>query len=368
MRARSIQNGAFLVLLLLVNVAFLWVVQEFILPLFWAAVLAVVFHPLQRRWTAILAGRTSVAALLTIATIVAIVIVPMLIVGLAVAREAIRLYQGVVSGDIDLRAPMRWAEQRLPEVRHRLEHVGVDFDRIQTTVSGAAVSVSRLIAEHALTIGQDALQIAALFFVMLYILFFFLRDAEEILNNIVRALPLDDRRERLLFARFAEVSRGTIKGTLVVGLVQGSIGGIMFWILGIPAPVLWGALMVFASILPAVGTSLIWLPAAVLLLVSGHFVKGVVLILVGTVVIGLIDNFLRPVLVGRDTKMPDYLILISTLGGLELFGITGVVLGPVIAALFLTVWEMFQDIRDAAPKSLRPPPISGNPPPPPSGK
>jgi predicted PurR-regulated permease PerM len=345
--------------LLLVNVAFVWVVREFLLPLFWAAVLAVVFYPLQQRWTAVMAGRTSVAALLTIASIVAIVIVPMVLVGFAVAREAIRLYQRVATGEIDLRAPMKWAAQGLPEVRQRMEQLGVDVERIQSTLSNAAMSISRFVAEHALTVGQNALHIAAMFFVMLYILFFFLRDAEEILNNVVRALPLDDKRERQLFARFAEVSRGTIKGTLVVGAVQGAIGGFMFWILGIPAPVLWGAIMVVASILPAVGAALIWVPAAVMLIVSGAIFKGIVLILVGTLIIGLIDNFLRPILVGRDTKMPDYLILVSTLGGLELFGITGFVLGPVIAALFLTVWEMLQDISTPdGPRSVRPPPVS----------
>jgi predicted PurR-regulated permease PerM len=154
-------------------------------------------------------------------------------------------------------------------------------------------------------------------------------------------LPLGDARERQLLAKFAEVSAATIKGTLVVGLVQGALGGGLFWILGIPAPVFWGTLMAVLSVLPAVGPGLVWGPAAIILLGLGEIVKGIVLIAAGVIVIGLVDNVLRPILVGRDTQMPDYLVLLSTLGGLTVFGVSGLVIGPVIAAFFLVVWEMF---------------------------
>ena len=156
----------------------------------------------------------------------------------------------------------------------------------------------------------------------------------------MRALPLGDARERFLMRRFAEVSRATIKGTMVVGVVQGTIGGIAFAALGIGAPVLWGAVMAFLSILPAVGSALIWLPAAIILIVNDRVVAGIALIFIGVLVIGLVDNFLRPLLVGRDTRMPDYLILLSTLGGLAGFGFAGIVIGPIIAAFFLAVWQM----------------------------
>jgi predicted PurR-regulated permease PerM len=175
---------------------------------------------------------------------------------------------------------------------------------------------------------------------MLYLLFFFLRDGPRMLESLVRALPLGDQRERLLLARFAEVSRATIKGTVVVGVVQGAIGGTAFALLGISAPVLWGVVMALLSILPAVGTALVWLPAAIILLVNGEVLGGVVLIFVGVFVIGLTDNLLRPILVGRDTRLPDYLILLSTLGGLAGFGLAGIIIGPIIAAFFLSIWQM----------------------------
>jgi predicted PurR-regulated permease PerM len=177
---------------------------------------------------------------------------------------------------------------------------------------------------------------------MLYVLFFLFRDGRVLLDRITEAIPLGESLTRKLFARFAEVARGTVKGTVVIGLIQGGLGGIAFAVLGLEAPVLWGSVMVAASVLPAIGPGLVWVPAAIVLFIQGEWVRGLVLVLFGTFVIGLVDNFLRPRIVGNDTKMPDYLVLVSTLGGLALFGVAGFVIGPVIAALFLVVWEIFQ--------------------------
>ena len=144
-----------------------------------------------------------------------------------------------------------------------------------------------------------------------------------------------------MFAKFAEVSRATMKGTLVIGLIQGILGGLIFWVLGIDGAVFWGTLMVILSLVPVVGAGLIWAPAALIMLANGAFYKAIILVAFGVLVIGLVDNLLRPILVGRDTKMPDYLVLLSTLGGLTVFGASGFVIGPVIAALFLALWVMF---------------------------
>ena len=180
-----------------------------------------------------------------------------------------------------------------------------------------------------------------MFFLMMYLLFFFLRDGKKIIELIIHVLPIGDDSERLLLAKFAEVSRATIKGTLVVGIVQGTIGGITFSLLGIQSAVFWGVVMILLSILPAIGSALVWIPAAIYLITNGMLIKGLILIGVGVFIIGMIDNILRPILVGRDTKMPDYLILLSTLGGISLIGISGFVLGPIIAAFFLAIWTMF---------------------------
>jgi len=183
---------------------------------------------------------------------------------------------------------------------------------------------------------------------MVYVLYFFLRDGEVLLDTLVHALPLGDDRERELFAKFAEVSRATVKGTLVIGLVQGTLGGMIFGLLGVQGAVFWGSVMVIMSLLPVVGASLVWLPAALIMAANGDYTKAGILIVFGVVVIGLVDNLLRPILVGRDTRMPDYLVLLSTLGGLTVFGASGFVIGPVIAALFLTVWVMFANENHAS--------------------
>jgi predicted PurR-regulated permease PerM len=231
----------------------------------------------------------------------------------------------------------------MPQIVALIERLGIDPSRLESQLSAAAIEASRFIASRALSIGQDTLRVAVFFFLMLYLLFFFLRDGQRLLEGLVRALPLGDARERHLLSRFAEVSRATIKGTVVVGVVQGAIGGGAFALLGIGAPVLWGVVMSLLSILPAVGPALVWLPAAIVLIISHEPVAGIALIAIGVLVIGLVDNMLRPILVGRDTRMPDYLILLSTLGGLAGFGLAGIIIGPIIAAFFLSVWQMAQE-------------------------
>jgi predicted PurR-regulated permease PerM len=337
----TVQDASFFLLVALTTLAFLALIGSFLMPVFWAAVLATVFFPLQRRYVAGLGGRQSLAALATILTITGLVVAPLFLVGLAMSREAVELHEQVASGAIDLQAPLRFLRRVTPLASDYLGGFGIDIEALGQRLSASAVAITQFVASRALGIGQDLLRVTALFFLMLYILFFFLRDGSRLVATLIRVLPLGDVRERRLLAKFGEVSVATIKGTLVVGIVQGAIGGGLFWALGIPAPVFWGTLMAVFSVLPAVGPGLVWAPAAVILLGLGQVMKGIVLIAAGVVVIGLVDNVLRPILVGRDTQMPDYLVLLSTLGGLAVFGVSGFVIGPVIAAFFLVVWEMF---------------------------
>jgi predicted PurR-regulated permease PerM len=141
------------------------------------------------------------------------------------------------------------------------------------------------------------------------------------------------------------VIRATIKGSVIVAIVQGLIGGIVFWALGVEGALLWGVMMGLFSLLPAVGTGLVWVPVAIYLFAIGAIAKGLILVICGLFVIGMVDNILRPILVGRDTRMPDYVVLISTLGGLQLFGFSGIVIGPVIAALFIAIWNIVSGMR-----------------------
>jgi predicted PurR-regulated permease PerM len=176
---------------------------------------------------------------------------------------------------------------------------------------------------------------------MLYLLFFLFRDGDVLRARIDRALPLRGEYKGELSAKFASVIRATIKGTLVVALVQGLLGGVALAVVGIPGALLLGALMAVLSLLPMIGSFLVWGPIAAYLLISGAFLKGIGLLVFGTLVIGTIDNLLRPLLVGKDTRLPDYVVLVSTLGGIALFGFNGFVVGPVVAALFVATWEQF---------------------------
>ena len=341
MAFRSVQNGFFITLVVLVTLAFVGLIQDFLVPVFWAAVLATLFYPVHERWVEAVDGRAALASVLTILTIVFIVILPLFVVGQAVTQQAIALYEQIRTGEINIQEVVGYLESLVPVVGDYLENYGINAARIRENVSSAAVTAGQFIASRALDIGQNALRISIQFFLMLYVLFFFLRDGERILDAIIRALPLGDQRERALFGQFAAVSRATIKGTFVVGIVQGGLGGLAFWILGLPAPLFWGVIMTLLSLLPAIGSGLVWGPAAVTLLLTGEIVRGLILLVAGVLLIGLVDNVLRPILVGRDTQMPDYLILLATLGGLTVFGLSGFVIGPIIAALFLTVWQMF---------------------------
>jgi predicted PurR-regulated permease PerM len=337
-----VQRGFFFALLFVVTLAFLWLIRGFLQPIFWAIALGIVVYPLHTWLLKRANGREALAAMLSVLVVVVVVILPLIGIGAAVTAEAAALYQRLDTGSFGLDELYSRAVNGMPRLVAILQGLGIDPMRLEGQLSTAAVAVSQFVASRAVSFGQDTLRVTVFFFLMLYLLFFFLRDGQVLLEGLVRALPFGDERERHLLGRFAEVSRATIKGTLVVGMVQGAIGGIAFAFLGIGAPVLWGVVMALASILPAVGPALVWVPAAVWLIANQHLAAGITLILIGVFVIGLVDNLLRPILVGRDTRMPDYLILLSTLGGLAGFGLAGIIIGPIIAAFFLSVWQMAQ--------------------------
>lgn len=355
---QSTERIFFVALVCAVTIAFFWLIHDFLQPIFWAIALGIVVYPLHTLLGRRLAPRESLAAVLSVVIVVLVVVLPLLFVVAAVTAEAAPLYARLNAGELGVHELYDRIVERVPQVGELLARVGVDAGKLEEQLSSAAVDAGKFIASSAVAIGQDTVRVLVFFFLMLYLLFFFLRDGEKLLDGLVSALPLGDARERHLLDRFATVSRATIKGTLVVGAVQGTIGGIAFAILGVGAPVLWGTVMALLSIIPAVGTALVWLPAAIVLFVEGHTISGIALILIGVFGIGMVDNVLRPVLVGRDTRMPDYLVLLATLGGLAGFGLAGIVIGPVIAAFFVSVWQMAQ--QELEPQE--PPPESGDPP------
>lgn len=337
----NLQAVFFLCVLSVVTLAFFGLLAGFMQPIFWAAILAILFNPVNARLLNLLGNRKSVAALLALIIICITVIVPFWFVAAAIVNEASQLYQRIEAGEINPGAWLQWLRATLPRFNEILASMNMDLQDVEAKLSDIAVTASQYIVSLAVIAGQNALRFTIMFFIMLYLLYFLLRDGAQLLAKIVHALPLSDEREQQLVQKFAEVSRATIKGSLVIGLVQGSLGSLMFWVLGIEGAVLWGAIMVVTSLLPVVGTSLVWGPAVLILLANEAYLKAGMLLLFGVLVIGLVDNLLRPMLVGRDTGMPDYLVLLSTFGGITVFGASGFVIGPIIAALFLTLWTMF---------------------------
>ncbi|MEM6326216.1 MAG: AI-2E family transporter [Bacteroidota bacterium] len=343
MQVKTLETRTFLTLVVLVTVVFAWLLGGYLMTVFWATVLAILFTAPFRWIRARLGGRGTPAALLTLLLVLLLVVAPLAGLGVAVTSEALQVYGSVASGAVDLTEPIERMEEFLPRLTRMAEDWGVDLDNVRERVSTTALTASQAVASGIVNVGQQTATFILLLAVTLYLLFFFLRDGDRLLQTLVRALPLGDVREERLFSRFAAVTRATVKGSFIVAAIQGTIGGVAFWALGLGAPVLWGAIMAVCALIPAVGTALVWVPAVVYLLATGDWVNAIILVVVGAGIIGTVDNALRPILVGRDAGMPDYMILLTTLAGLATFGISGLVIGPIIGGLFLTVWAIFTE-------------------------
>lgn len=342
-----VEKKAFQLLLLAVSVAFIWILLPFFSAIFWGVILALIFMPLQRRLLTLLGGRRNLAAMINVLICIFIVIIPVTLIAGSLVQEGTSVYQRIRSGELDVGAYVEKTRQALPpSVEQWLQSTGLwDFSQMRARLSAGAMQGSQLIASRALSIGQNTLQFVISLGIMLYLLFFLFRDGVPLGRRIRQAIPLSARYKYQLLNKFIAVIRATVKGNIIVAATQGTIGGLTFWALGIEAAMLWGVIMAFLSLLPAIGSALIWAPVAIYYMIIGNYVGGFVLFFVGVVVIGLTDNFLRPILVGKDTKLPDYVVLISTLGGMALFGINGFVIGPLIAALFIAAWDLFSQER-----------------------
>src|SRR5512133_4149450 len=343
----TLHSKALFWLLMLVTAAFIWVLWPLAGAVSWAVFIAIVFAPLQERSALVCRGRRGWAAFGTLVVIVVSVLLPMFLLSVSITHEATAFYQSFKTGDIQLGDYFQRAVDVLPEwVRAGLQRLGIaDLGEVQRKVVAAIARSGQALTTRAFSIGQNTLQFIVNLFVMLYLLFFLLRDGKTLAARAARTLPLAPQHTTRLLAEFATVVRATVKGNVLVALVQGVLGGVAFWFLGITGPLLWGALMALLSLLPAVGAALVWGPVAAYLLASGSLWQAIGLTVWGVLVIGLVDNVLRPILVGKQTRLPDYLVLIATLGGLSVFGINGFVIGPVIAAMFLASWEIFTEVR-----------------------
>ena len=336
------EGRALWILLFIVTLALGWILLPYYGTILWSAIIAIVFAPVNARLLIWVQGRKTLAALGTLLIVVVLVMLPLALVTAGLVREVAQVYEQLHSGALDPARFFGGMFGALPEwLVSMLRRFGLgDFATIQRKLSAELALAWQFIAGQALSVGQNTFEFLANLCIASYLAFFLIRDGESLARGARHALPLDAVTKRALFARFTTVIRATVKGNLLVAAIQGALGGLAFWFLDLKGALLWAVLMAFLSLLPAIGAALVWLPVAIYCLVTGSVWQGLALIAWGVLVIGLIDNLLRPFLVGKDTRMPDYVVMITTLGGMAVFGINGFVLGPVIGAMFISVWHL----------------------------
>ncbi len=360
---RRLENQSFLLLLVAITLAFAWILKPFYGAILWAVVIAVLFAPLYRTLQGRMGGRPNLAAATTVLIVIAMVFLPLALITASLLQEASALYAKVQSGEYNFAAGVQRVVDALPGwATGLLNRFGLtNLTAVRDSVAAGLVKGGQAVAPQALSFGMNTFDFVVGGGIMLYLLFFLLRDGKALAEQIKQAVPLRADQKTALLARFVDVVRATVKGSVLVAIAQGALGGLAFWFLGIHAALLWAVLMAFVSLVPAVGAGLVWVPVAIYLLATGSVWQGISLILWGVLVIGLVDNLLRPFLIGKDTKLPDYVVLIATLGGIQVFGLNGFVIGPLIAAMFMVTWEIFSDSRQASlesamPRNEEPPP------------
>ena len=341
------ENRALLPLMVVVTLALGWILVPFYGTIMWGAIIALLFTPVYRRLLARLKFRRTFAALLTMAVVLVVLILPFALLTAALAQELASFYQLVQSGEVNPTRYFRGVFNALPDwLGALLDRFGLaNFSALQRRISAALAQGSQYLATQALGIGQLTVEVITSLFITLYLAFFLIRDGESVARVLRHAVPLAPEHKKELIGKFTTVIRATVKGNLAVAVIQGALGGLAFWVLGVRGALLWAVLMAFLSLLPAIGAGLVWLPVALYFFMTGGLWQGVALCAWGVLVIGLIDNLLRPILVGKDTRMPDYVVMITTLGGMVVFGINGFVIGPAIAAMFMAVWHIYVTTR-----------------------
>lgn len=339
MQLRSFNVYFFFVLLLAVGAVVFFIFKPFLTAIVAASILATLFkHPYNvfEKWTK---GRRAWSAILTCLLAIVIIITPLFLMLSLVIVEANNLYHAL--GE---ESALENFINKFIEILRSLPYFDVFFD-VQALNHGRILEDIRQFGQNALTLLQAVYQGVTRFvlwvFIMFFTLFYFLIDGKRLLKYLMMLSPLRNEHDQLLIEKFTSISRATLKGTVVVGVVQGILGGIVFGIAGIPSAAIWGLTMMFFSIIPMVGTAIIWIPAGIIMLLLGNIWQGIFILVMGASVISVIDNILRPKLVGRDTEMHPLMVFFATLGGVSFFGLPGFIIGPIIVSLFLALGEIY---------------------------
>jgi predicted PurR-regulated permease PerM len=340
MENKKDKDIAFFALMAAVTLFFLYLLKPLFFPIFWAAVIAGITRPLYFRINDALKHPT-LSLTLFFSLLILVIIMPLTGIGMLIFDESVDLYQLLKPAEKGLNPSLqRIADAVTDNDFARLVLVNKDF--LISKATEAIRSLANYLLVHMKNITQNTLGLIVQFGIMLYTLFYFIRDGGKLVSMMGKLLPLDQEKQRFLFERFIAAARSTLKATLVIGGIQGMIGAFVFWIAGVKGAFIWGSVMILMSIIPVVGSAIIWIPAGLIMLVMGYIWQGLLILAVGTFVISTVDNLLRPVLVGRDVEMHPLLIFLSTIGGISLFGFSGFVIGPVVTALLIAFWDMHE--------------------------
>ena len=327
-----------LLLLALITVLFFWLIRDYLMSVFWAIVLSLIFQGLFIKINIFLKGRRSLASILTVLIAVILIITPLAILGYMMLNET-KGIANIFANGINIQQHLETLQSKLPYDTATYERYGIGPSQVAEKIDHYLAHGADSFLNYFLELVHSTVVLTLNFILMIFMFYFFMKDGNKLIKKSLWVMPVRDYQMHEIITKFEKVTKATIKGSLVVALIQGVLGGFIFWLVGIQGALLWGAIMILASLLPA-GTALVWVPWSIVLFMNGKPSEGIVLIVFGIGVIAVIGNVLRPLLVGKDTKLPDYLILLSILGGLAGFGVSGFIIGPIIAALFVTLWEI----------------------------
>ncbi|MDX1395453.1 MAG: AI-2E family transporter [Gemmatimonadota bacterium] len=353
-------RGVFLLILVAaISWLFLRMVQPFIVALLLGAIFSALlwgWYKRIRRWTG---ERAGLASGITLVVFIFLLLVPLALFLGIVAQQALHVSESVGPWLSAMQERLNEPDgvDRLVDSLPFAETIRPYQHEIAERAAGVASSLGGFVVTQLAALTRGTVTFIFLLFVMLYSMFFFLKDGERFIERLLYYFPLSTVDERRMLDKFVSVSRATVKGTFLIGIVQGGLAGLSFWVAGVPSTAFWSTVMAVLSIIPGIGSVLVWLPAGIYLISAGKVVAGVGVLLWCAVVVGMVDNLMRPWLVGRDTKMPDLMILLGTLGGLVVFGAAGVIVGPIVAALFMTVWELYGEAFKSVLPEARVPPV-----------
>lgn len=338
----NFQNIIFLILLAFITGLLAYILKSFFLAVFWAVLIASVFAPLYKFINKKIVNPNICAGITMMGIILCLILPVGLLIDLLI-MEIIDIYQSFNSYSSNWIGTLSEALKALSK-KPIFASLNLDQTLLINKSQEAFKVLTSYVFSHISEFTKNTILVVVQFAVMLYSLFFFLRDGERLVKTITENIPVDNKHLEHFINQFLTTAKASLKFTFIIGGIQGFLGGMIFYITGIERALVWGVLMFALSIVPAIGCALIWAPAGIIMLLLGNIWQGVTILIFGSLVISSVDNLLRPVLLGRDTQMHSLLIFLSTLGGIAAMGFSGFILGPVIASLFLAGWKLFPEI------------------------